>query len=116
MHTRASFEQHRDRALAIGHALTRLLSVLAVSLGAGQLVLIKLAADRIAAGKKPIFAVALFAAYICVLAFLWWQRGRQIAAASPRCPKCQVAIVPSASAAVIASGRCPSCSAQVIQG
>lgn len=115
MYTRALFQQQCDKSVAIDRALRRLMAVMAVVLGLGQLAIIRLAAGRLAPTKQTAFELAMFVAYVSVIAFLAWQRGHQVRAARPRCPACRVVIADAAAANVLATGTCAVCRAQVIQ-
>lgn len=111
MHTRESFAAQRAKSKTIGKALGRLTAAVAVTLGVGQLVFIRLISGRIEKNKEITFELLLLVTYLIVVGFLVWQMDRQVTAARPTCPACRVSFKGAADAAAMTTGRCSACGA-----
>jgi ribosomal protein S27AE len=114
IYSRDSFERQRAKAKGIERGLGRMTAAVAVVLGVGQLLFIRLVAHRLAKDKALTFEIALFIPYIVVVAFMVWQLDRQVTSARPRCPQCGVSFKGVAEGVVVATGKCSACGAQVI--
>lgn len=114
MYTRESFNRQRARAKAVSDAAGRVLAMVAVSLGLGQLILIRLLDSRIAPAKKIPFELSLFVAYIALVGYLLWRMNRVAAAETIRCPQCKKMLKAGAEDVAGATGKCTFCGGQVI--
>jgi hypothetical protein len=109
--TRATFDLQRAKAKSIRDAMGRLTAIVAVTLGGGQLLVIRVLGDRIAKDKALPFEVSMFVAYAVVIGFLIWRMRREVDKARPRCPQCRVALADAAEPVVVSTGKCASCGA-----
>lgn len=115
MYTRESFAAQRAKSKVIEKSLGRLTAAVAVTLGVGQLLFIRLIGGRIDKNKELTFELLLVVAYLIVVGFLVWQMDRQVTAARPVCPKCRVSFKGAADAAAMTTGKCSACGAQVFE-
>ncbi len=113
-YTRAEFDQQRAKARSVSKALGRVTAIAAVTLGVGQLLVIRLLAGRIVRSKELAFELALFVTYIVVVGFLVWRMDREVTNARPRCPQCGKRLKAAAEDIAGATGKCTHCGGQVI--
>lgn len=114
VYTRDSFNRQRARAKAVSDAAGRVLAIVAVGLGVGQLVLFRLVDSRITPAKKIPFELSLFLAYIALVGYLLWRMNRVMKAEAIRCPQCRKELKAGADDVAGATGKCTFCGGQVI--
>lgn len=114
--TRAAFQAAQTRAQMIEGRSSTPLALVAVTLGFGQLYLLRWAKDHIAREYSLWFAVAMFVAYMILVGVLFVRMLRQRAAAAPRCPQCGAAMGDMSQRVALATGKCDRCGGLVIEG
>lgn len=115
-YTREQFNAQRAKAKAVSNALGRLTAVVAVTLGLGQLLFIRLLSHRIADTKRVPLEASLFGAYIVVVGFLVWRMDRAVTAERIRCPQCRRVLRAGHEDLAGATGKCVHCGGEVVQG
>jgi hypothetical protein len=115
MYTREAFDQQRALATRVEHRDTRLLAVVSIGLGVGQLLFIRWIEMRLP--RKPAVTLegAVFLAYAALVCWLLWRRQRHLRAVRLRCPQCGRPLEGLSERVAAATGRCDACGGQVLE-
>ena len=113
--TRAAFQAAQGRAQKVEQSSSTPLALFAVTLGFGQLYLLRWAKDHVPREHSLLFAGSMFIVYMIGVAVLFFRMLRQRNAAAPRCPQCGVAMREMSQRVALATGKCDRCGGQVIE-
>jgi hypothetical protein len=115
MFTREFFEQQRAAVRRVDRRDGRVLAVVAVGLGLGQLVVIRWADAHLERGAAVRLEGAVFLAYAALVGWLVWRLQRQLRRVRPMCPNCAASLEGMSLRVAAATGRCDTCGAQIIE-
>ncbi len=113
--TRAAFQAAQERAQKVEQSGGTPLALVAVTLGFGQLYLLRWAKDHMTREQLIPMASAVFLVYLALVGALLARMVRARNAAAPRCPQCGVAMRDLSQRVALATGKCDRCGGQVIE-
>ena len=118
-YTRDEFERRRALRKAVESRETRILAIVSVGLGFGQLFLIRWmdaqADPRFERWDTPIAGV-VFLLYMALVVWLLWRMQVRVRAATPTCPQCGHRLTGYSESVAAATRNCDSCGGRVIDG
>jgi hypothetical protein len=114
MFTRESFEQQRRAVKEVERREGRILALVSVVLGVGQLVLVRWADANVRHARELAIIGPVFLGYIVLVGWLIWRYDRRVGEARPRCPQCGARLKGMSERIAVATGRCDACGGQVI--
>jgi hypothetical protein len=115
MYTREEFARRRSEQKRIEGREMRLLAFVAVPLGIGQLVMIRLLEARLERSRAVAIEGAVFLAYMALVGALLWRMLRRLRVSLLSCPQCGVKLRGMSESVAAATGQCDSCGGQVIE-
>ena len=112
--SRPDFDRQRALVQAIERREGRLLALVSVGLGVGQLLFIRWADAHLIRSLRLGLEGGCFVAYIALVGYLLWRMQARVRSASPRCPQCAVRLRGDSLRIAAATRHCDRCGGQVI--
>jgi hypothetical protein len=116
MYTREGFERQRTAGRRLEHRDGRLLAVVSVGLGVGQLIFIRWLETRLEHRRAVAIEGGVFLAYIALVGGLLWRLRRRLRGALLTRPQCGVRLKGLSERVAAATGRCDFRGGQVVEG
>jgi predicted RNA-binding Zn-ribbon protein involved in translation (DUF1610 family) len=112
MQSREEFQGQVTQAKTVAVREGRLLALVAVPLGLGQLAYIKWA-DANLGGARPAIIGPIFLGYMALVVLMLMRYRRRTRATRPRCPSCGAPLEEMSQRVALATGRCDQCGDEV---
>lgn len=115
MYTRAAFDQQRSALKQLSNREGRVLALVSIGGGVGQLVLIRLLERGVPRPTAVAIEGAIFLAYLALIGWLLWRRSRRLRLFRLTCPHCGAVLEGMSARVAAATGRCDGCGGQVVE-